>query len=88
MIASALSLSAGMSKGPPVTLGPLQLDGLGFATIVTILLYLVLTRIPNAFKSSKTASLGNDDEQDKDYDCQKDADTMKKEVSVTISDPV
>jgi hypothetical protein len=52
-MATSLSLSAGLSTVPPITFGVLQLDGLGFATIVTISMYMILARLPQSLFGAK-----------------------------------
>lgn len=48
VMATTLSLSAGLASGPAVIIGPMEFDGLGFSSIVCVLMYLFLARIPDS----------------------------------------
>lgn len=61
IMAITLSLSAGLASGPIVhigivwlIIGPLQFDGLGFSSIVCVLLYLILARLPESYIKRKS----------------------------------
>lgn len=66
VMATTLSLSAGLSNGPAVTLGLLRLDGLGFSTIVAVVSHLVLARIPESVFNAPGYREEGEDEEDED----------------------
>ncbi|KAI8915865.1 uracil-xanthine permease [Gorgonomyces haynaldii] len=49
IMSTTISLAAGLNSAPPVHIGAAEFDALGLSSIVCVLLYLFLVRLPEAF---------------------------------------